>query len=207
MLAHRRPSAGMSLPSAPHPPPVWMKTGVLNLVIVLHALVSFFWALVGALFPERVVWFGGTALVLTHVATGLLLGSVRAKRTRRNFEWGAAVCDAIGLVPVALYLANLIAARVAPNGGSNGLVRQMAHTLWTTEGGMAVAAVVLVGATALVHLVTIGAYVFGSPARPRTTTDGAAADDDDDAELPAVGTSAGDAETTQTGSRASFRGQ
>ena len=122
---------------------------------VLHALVSLAWFLLPMIWPQKVVWFQGASLVATHMATGVLALFRVLHDARRAARTLAAIFDFVGLVPVGLYMANLILARGLTSLDADPDTLSLAHLLWQREEALAITVLVLLAATALVHLFVV----------------------------------------------------
>ena len=122
---------------------------------VPHALLTLVWFLNGLVWPNRVVWFNGLLMVPLFLATGLLLLTRHLRRTLPYLAWAVAVLDALGLVPTALYMANIVSAKTNPDTSPDATTRFQAHQLWEQEPGLPVYALVLLALTAALQLASV----------------------------------------------------
>lgn len=128
----------------------------------LHVIVSLAWLVVLQVSRTRAAFFGAGGIVLTHVATGALALSYRARTHFEFLTWFALVTDILGLGALAGYAYDLVRYRLY---GSECCIdpeeKTMAHLTWHVSPEATSTAIVvclLLAFTAAVHLVTIGTF-------------------------------------------------
>ncbi len=127
------------------------------LILAGHVLVSAAWLLLVISAANRAAWLLSGALVLTHVATGLVTAHALASTRLCGGAaiWGS-ILHALALAPVVFYAVTLAQAIIVPDGLTQSpVVRQQIGLIWLQEREIAITALVALTLQAGAHLAGI----------------------------------------------------
>jgi hypothetical protein len=127
--------------------------------LVAHFLVSMLWLLGASIAQTSAIWFMSGTLVFSHGCFFLLLMAMarnKGAKLERHEMIMVLVCAIFALAFIGCYMTNLFYAKYQPELRADNVTRQLAVAIWNDTPAAPILVLVLLSATAFLHLIDIG---------------------------------------------------